>query len=145
LAELKQAGRLAESAALTPWADCPTLLSHGKETEIEEEPGCGGSGPAGRTQRRACAGAEAHSGTTSGERSKSSACAVAQDGNKKVKKALEYARVVRHIDGMKTEQKNPKTMAADLLLLSKAEVAAKCRELNIAPVESKFSMIDKLS
>lgn len=35
-------------------------------------------------------------------------------------------------------------MAANLLLLSKEEVAAKCRDLNIAPVESKFKMIDRI-
>jgi len=35
-------------------------------------------------------------------------------------------------------------MAVNLLLLSKEAVAAKCKELNIAPVESKFKMIDKI-
>lgn len=35
-------------------------------------------------------------------------------------------------------------MAVNLLLLSKEDVAAKCKELNITPVESKLKMIDRI-
>jgi hypothetical protein len=45
---------------------------------------------------------------------------------------------------MKTEQNEPKTVAANLLLLSREDVAAKCKELNITPVESKLKMIDQI-
>ena len=45
---------------------------------------------------------------------------------------------------MKTEQNDPKTMSANLLLLSKEAVAIKCKELNITPNDSKFKMIDRI-
>jgi len=45
---------------------------------------------------------------------------------------------------MKTEQIDPKTMATSLLLLSKEEVAAKCKEQNIVATGSKFKMIDRI-
>jgi hypothetical protein len=45
---------------------------------------------------------------------------------------------------MKTEQNEPKTMAANLLLLSREDVAAKCKELNITPVDSTLKMIDQI-
>jgi len=35
-------------------------------------------------------------------------------------------------------------MAVNLLLLSKEEVSAKCKELNIAPTGDKFKMIDRI-
>jgi hypothetical protein len=35
-------------------------------------------------------------------------------------------------------------MAVSLLLLSKEDVAAKCRELNITPAADKFKMIDQI-
>jgi hypothetical protein len=45
---------------------------------------------------------------------------------------------------MSAQVMDPKTMAANLLLLSKEAVAAKCRELKIAPTDSKFKMIDQI-
>ena len=48
------------------------------------------------------------------------------------------------IKGMKTEQNDPKEMAAALLLLSREDVSAKCRGLNITPTESKSKMIDRI-
>jgi hypothetical protein len=45
---------------------------------------------------------------------------------------------------MNTLQSNPKTMATELLLLSKEAVSAKCVELNIAPSDSKTKMIDQI-
>jgi hypothetical protein len=45
---------------------------------------------------------------------------------------------------MNTKELDPKTMAADLLPLSKADVSAKCKELNITPTDSKFKMIDQI-
>lgn len=48
------------------------------------------------------------------------------------------------IKNMNTQQSDPKTMATDLLLLSKEAVAAKCSELNIKPIDSKTKMIDKI-
>jgi hypothetical protein len=45
---------------------------------------------------------------------------------------------------MNTDQIDPKTMAVNLLLLSKEAVAAKCRELSIVPTDSKFKMIDRI-
>jgi hypothetical protein len=43
-----------------------------------------------------------------------------------------------------TQEISPKTMALDLLLLSKEAVTAKCKELNIAPTGDKFKMIDQI-
>lgn len=45
---------------------------------------------------------------------------------------------------MKTEQSEPKIMAANLLLLSREDGAAKCKKLDITPVESKLKMIDQI-
>jgi len=45
---------------------------------------------------------------------------------------------------MKTEQIDPKAMAADLLLLSREGASAKCRELNITPSGDKMKMIDQI-
>jgi len=45
---------------------------------------------------------------------------------------------------MTTEQSDPKAMAAKLLLLSKEDVSAKCRELNITPNGNKLKMIDQI-
>jgi hypothetical protein len=45
---------------------------------------------------------------------------------------------------MNAQQIDPKTLAANLLLAPKEEVAAKCRELNIAPTDSKLKMIDQI-
>ena len=43
---------------------------------------------------------------------------------------------------MNTKELDPKTMAADLLLLSKDDVSVKCKELKITPTNSKLKMID---
>jgi hypothetical protein len=45
---------------------------------------------------------------------------------------------------MNTKELDPKTTAANLLLLSKDEVSMKCKELNITPVDSKLKMIDQI-
>jgi hypothetical protein len=45
---------------------------------------------------------------------------------------------------MNTQEIDPKAMATNLLLLSKETVAAKCKELNIPPTDSKLKMIDQI-
>jgi hypothetical protein len=45
---------------------------------------------------------------------------------------------------MRANESDLKNMAADLMLLPKEIVAAKCRELNIPPTDDKFKMIDEI-
>jgi hypothetical protein len=45
---------------------------------------------------------------------------------------------------MNTQTTDPKTMAAELLLLSPEAVFAKCAELNIPVTGNKVKMIDKI-
>ena len=68
------------------------IVAHGKD---EEEPCRGGVGAVGRAQGRQGASADAHSGTTSRERPKSSPSAVVHGGEKEWKNYLNMPELSR--------------------------------------------------